>query len=214
MKRSVLRIPPEATTRLLNSLKPSPPVEEDEGTPRRVEEDGMDVDSQPQARAGTSTDTGEQKHELPGVQLYDGSKSSVCYFSLQRHPVFLTELGLCVWLESNEHERSGNWVSPRRLKPLKSIIDDDTGRRMHWYISGTYHLARKIRPRSRRLHFHTSPTKTNGISPVWTGAQTGNSWLPARLMDTCDCARHLRSFTWEMFSSRSVYDTRTASASD
>ena len=79
VKHAVLRIPPGATTRLLNSLKPSPPVEEDEGTPRRAEEDGMDVDPQPQPQAGTSTDTSEQKHEVPGVQLYDGSKSSVRY---------------------------------------------------------------------------------------------------------------------------------------
>ena len=78
MKRGALRIPPEATTRLLNSLKPSPPVEEDEGAPRRAEEDGMDVDSQLQPQAGTSTDTGERKQEVTGIQLYDGSKSPVC----------------------------------------------------------------------------------------------------------------------------------------
>ena len=77
MKHGVLRMPPGATTRLLNSLKPPPPVEEDRGTPRRAEEDGMDVDPQTQPQAGTSTDTREQKHGVPGVQLYDGSKSSV-----------------------------------------------------------------------------------------------------------------------------------------
>lgn len=74
-----LRIPPESTTRLLNSLKLTPSVEEDEGTPRRVEEEGMDVDSQADLHAVTSTDTREQKHEVPGVKLYDGSKSAVCY---------------------------------------------------------------------------------------------------------------------------------------
>ena len=74
MKPAALRIPPESTARLLNSLKPVPPFEEDEGTPRRVEEDGMDVDSQAETHAVTSTDT----REVPGVQLYDGSKSAVC----------------------------------------------------------------------------------------------------------------------------------------
>jgi len=80
MKPAVLRIPPESTTRLLNSLKFAPPVEEDEGTPRRAEEDGMDVDSQLQPQAGTSTDPSEQNHEISGVQFYDGSKSPVRYF--------------------------------------------------------------------------------------------------------------------------------------
>lgn len=72
-KPAALRIPPESTTRLLNSFRPAPQTEEDEGTPRRVEEDGMDVDSQAQAQA----DTREQIDEVPGVQLYDGSKSAV-----------------------------------------------------------------------------------------------------------------------------------------
>ena len=79
MKPAALRIPPESTTRLLNSLRPAPPVEEDEGTPRRAEEDGMDVDSQ--AEPQTETDTREQKHEVPGVQLCDCSKYAVCYLS-------------------------------------------------------------------------------------------------------------------------------------
>ena len=69
-KPAALRIPPESTTRLLNSFKPVPQVEGDEGTPRRAEE-GMDVDFQAQ----TSADI--QKDEVPGVQLYDGSKSAV-----------------------------------------------------------------------------------------------------------------------------------------
>ena len=131
MKRSVLRIPPEATTRLLNSLKPSPPVEEDNGTPRRAEEDGMDVDSQSQPQAGTSTDTGEQKHEAPGVQLYDGLKSSVCYLLPLAMPRVLIEPGLHVWLEPNKHEYSGNWVSPLgHLKSPGSRIDNSAGQRM------------------------------------------------------------------------------------
>ncbi|KAF9654443.1 WD40 repeat-like protein [Thelephora ganbajun] len=77
MKPAALRIPPESTARLLNGLKQAPPAEEDEGTPRRVEEDGMDIDSQAQLQAGTSINTQEQNHEVPGVQLYDGSKSAV-----------------------------------------------------------------------------------------------------------------------------------------
>jgi transducin (beta)-like 1 len=76
-KPAALRIPPEATTRLLNPFIPASQVEEGEGTPRRVEEDGMDVDSQAQHQAGTSTDTREQKDEAPGVRLYDGSKAAV-----------------------------------------------------------------------------------------------------------------------------------------
>ena len=77
MKPAALRIPPESTTRLLNRFKPTPQVEEDEKTPRRVEEDGMDVDSRAQAQAETSTDIREQAEEVTGVQLYDNSKSAV-----------------------------------------------------------------------------------------------------------------------------------------
>ena len=84
IKSGTPRIPPESTT------KPAPPVEDDdEGTPRRVEEDGMDVDSQAEAQAETSADSREQKHEVPGVQLYDGSKSTVCYPSSLVLPRFL-----------------------------------------------------------------------------------------------------------------------------
>ena len=208
MKRGALRIPPEATTRLLNSLKPSPPVEEDEGALRRAEEDGMDVDSQLQPQAGTSTDTGEQKQEVTGIQLYDGSKSPVCFPPSPVPPRFLKVLGLCVWLESHRHEYSGNWVSPpRHLKPPRSRVDGNSGQRMPLYISGTYRLALRMHPQSHHSHFHTSPTKTNGISPVWIGAQMGNSWRPARLMGVCDCAHHLQNSTWEMISSRLVYNT-------
>ena len=78
-KPAALRIPPESTARLLNSFKPAIRVDEDEGTPKRGEEEGMDVDSQAQAQAEMSADTGEQKDEVPGVQLYDGSKSTVRY---------------------------------------------------------------------------------------------------------------------------------------
>jgi len=163
VKHGVLRIPPGATTRLLNSLKPSPPVEEDEGTPRRAEDDGMDVDPQPQPQAGTSTDTNEQKHEVPGVQLYDDSKSSVCYSPSHNRFVLLKGVGLCLRLESNKHEYSGNRVRLPRHPKLPRRTDDDPGQRMRWYISGTYRLVLWIRPRSRRSHFRTSLTKINGI---------------------------------------------------
>jgi hypothetical protein len=76
-KPAALRIPPESTTRLLNSFKPAPQVEEDEGTPKRAEEDGMDVDSQAQTQAETLADIREQKDEVPGVQLYGSSKYTV-----------------------------------------------------------------------------------------------------------------------------------------
>lgn len=85
---AALRIPPESTSRLLNSLRLAQPVEEDEGTPRRGEEEGMDVDSQTEPQAGTSTDAREQQLEVPGVQLYDGSKSAVCYHSSPVPPRF------------------------------------------------------------------------------------------------------------------------------
>ena len=84
VKPAALRIPPESTTRLLNSSRLAlPVVDNNEGTPRRVEEYEMemDVDSQAEAQGETSRDTREQKHEVPGVQLHDGSKSAVCYLS-------------------------------------------------------------------------------------------------------------------------------------
>lgn len=102
-KPAALRIPPESTTRLLNSFKPAQHVEEDEGTPRRGEEDGMDIDSQVQAQVGTSTDAREQMDGVPGVQLYDGSKSAVRHLLFGAGSVFLKGLGLRVWLESDEH---------------------------------------------------------------------------------------------------------------
>ena len=78
-KPAALRIPPESTARLLNSFRPAPQVEEDGGTPRRAEEDGMDVDTRAQPHAGPSGDTHEETQEVPGVQLYDGPKSTVRY---------------------------------------------------------------------------------------------------------------------------------------
>lgn len=87
-KPAALRIPPESTTRLLNSFKPAQHVEEDEGTPRRGEEDGMDIDSQVQAQVGTSTDAREQMDGVPGVQLYDGSKSAVRHLLFGAGSVF------------------------------------------------------------------------------------------------------------------------------
>ena len=126
--------------------------------------------------------------------------------------VLLNELGLCVRLESNKHEYSGNWVGLLTPKTARRT-DGDTGQRMRWYISGTCHLAPGIRPRLHQSRFRTSPTKTNEISPAWTGAQMGNSWLPVRLMGICGCALHLQSFIWEMLSSRSVANTRMVRAS-
>jgi transducin (beta)-like 1 len=78
-KHTALRIPPESTARLLNSFRPASQIEDDEGTPKRAEEEGMDVDSQAQAQAETSTDIREQSDEVPGVQVYD-SKSAVRSF--------------------------------------------------------------------------------------------------------------------------------------
>lgn len=108
MKPAALAIPPDSTARLLSSLRPPPPppVEEDEDAPRKGEEEGMDVDSQAEA----STDVREQ--DVPGVQLYDGSKSAVRRMSSNRRPILLKGPGLCVWLESNEREHIGNWVGP------------------------------------------------------------------------------------------------------
>lgn len=111
-KPAALRIPPESTMRLLNSFKPTPQVGDDERTPRRVEEDGMDVDSQARAQAETSVDIREQKDEVPGVQLYDGSKSAVRHLPSSTFVrFFMKGPGFCVWMESNKYEYSGNWVS-------------------------------------------------------------------------------------------------------
>ena len=135
VKPAALRIPPESTMRLLNSSRMAPLADDDddEGTPRRVEEEGMDVDSQAEAQAETSADTREQGHEVPGVQLHDGSKSAVCYLTSPVPPrFFLKDSGLCVWLESNKHEHSGNWVGPpRHYEPPRSRTDVRVGQRTH-----------------------------------------------------------------------------------
>lgn len=162
MKPAALRIPPESTTRLLNSLRPVPPVnDDDEGTPRRAEEDGMDVDSQAEAQAEMSADTREQ--EVPGVQLHDGSKSAVRYLSsLAPSRFFLRDSGLRVWLEPNKHEHTGNWVGPPRYRePLGGRTDVRAGQRTLWCTSGTYHPAPRTHPRLPPSHFRTSPTKTS-----------------------------------------------------
>jgi len=149
----------------------------------------------PQTLANRST-------RFPGFSFMMAQNPRYALSPLRDRFVLLKELGLCVRLEPNKHEYSGNWVSPpRHLKPPRKI-DDGPGQRMRWYISGTYHLALGTRPRSRRSHSHTFLTKTNGISPVWTGAQMGNSWLPVRLTGICDCARQPQSFIWETLSSR------------
>ena len=75
----------------------------------------MDVDAQAMAQVGTST--GEQMDDVPGVRLYDGSRSAVCIF-FPHNLVFLSESGFCVWLESYKSEYSSNWVSlPRHMEP-------------------------------------------------------------------------------------------------
>ena len=108
MKPAALAIPPDSTARLLSSSRPAPPAEEDIETLRRAEEEGMDVDSQAEPQAETSTDVREQ--DVPGVQLYDGSKSTVRRLSSKYRLVLLKESGLCMRLESNEREYLGNWV--------------------------------------------------------------------------------------------------------
>jgi len=83
--------------------------------------------------------------------------------SPRNHFILLKNLGLCLRLEPNKHEHSGNWVSlPQHPKP-PSRTDDDSEQRMRSSISGTYRLALEKRPRSHHSHFRTSLTKTNGI---------------------------------------------------
>ena len=82
-QHALLRIPLESTARLLNNFRPAPQAEGDEGTLRRAEEDGVDVDARAQPHAGPSGDAREQTLDVPRVQLYDGSKSAVRYLLFQ-----------------------------------------------------------------------------------------------------------------------------------
>jgi hypothetical protein len=109
-KPAALRIPPDSTTRLLNSFKSATQADEVDESQRKGEEDGMDVDSQAQAQAGVSTD--EQMDEDSGIQLYDGSKSPVRWPSPRYWPVSLKGPGLRLQLESNKHKYPCDRVSP------------------------------------------------------------------------------------------------------